>query len=83
MASCSVTSHRYTSTWTAKQNKLFEQALAFYDKDTSDRWHKISRVVGKPVDEVKKHYDILVEDVRNIESGQVPFPSYRETRGSN
>ncbi|GLJ20267.1 hypothetical protein SUGI_0368080 [Cryptomeria japonica] len=28
------------STWTAQQNKQFEKAIAFYDKDTPDRWQK-------------------------------------------
>ncbi|KAF8406440.1 hypothetical protein HHK36_008527 [Tetracentron sinense] len=72
------------STWTAKQNKLFEKALASYDKDTPDRWHNVAKAVGgKTVEEVKRHYEILVEDVKRIESGQVPFPNYRTTGGSS
>ncbi|KAK4770554.1 hypothetical protein SAY87_031086 [Trapa incisa] len=78
MASSSSNSSQSTS-WTAEQNKQFEDALAIYDKDTPDRWEKVSRAVGKTVDEVKKHYQILLEDVQNIESGLVPFPKYRET----
>jgi hypothetical protein len=39
MASMSLSSSR--AQWTAKQNKLFEQALAVYDRDTPDRWHNI------------------------------------------
>ncbi|KAJ8572263.1 hypothetical protein K7X08_008774 [Anisodus acutangulus] len=27
-----------TGTWTAKQNKAFEKALAVYDMDTPDQW---------------------------------------------
>ncbi|KAK4786900.1 hypothetical protein SAY86_010733 [Trapa natans] len=78
MASSSSNSSQSTS-WTAEQNKQFEDALAIYDKDTPDRWEKVARAVGKTVDEVKKHYQILLEDVQNIESGLVPFPKYRET----
>lgn len=65
--------------WTPKQNKLFEQALAQYDKDTPDRWHNVARAVGggKSAEEVKRHYDILLEDLRRIESGKVPIPNYR------
>ncbi|KAF5468485.1 hypothetical protein F2P56_012631 [Juglans regia] len=61
------------STWTAKQNKLFENALAMYGKDTGpDRWHNLARAVGgKTVEEVKRHYEVLVEDVRQIETGQL------------
>ncbi|KNA12251.1 hypothetical protein SOVF_127700 [Spinacia oleracea] len=69
MTSCSS-----NSVWTTKQNKLFEKALALYDKDTQDRWQKIANVVGKSPEEVKRHYEILVEDVKSIEQGQVPYP---------
>ncbi|KAL9264889.1 RADIALIS-like 6-like protein [Drosera capensis] len=58
------------SSWTSAQNKLFEQALALYDKDTPDRWQKIARVVEKSVEEVKRHYELLVEDIKHIESGR-------------
>ncbi|KMT09417.1 hypothetical protein BVRB_6g128920 [Beta vulgaris subsp. vulgaris] len=67
-----------SSNWTPKQNKLFEKALALYDKDTQDRWQKVANVVGKSPEEVKRHYEILVEDVKSIERGQVPYP-YRPT----
>lgn len=67
-----------SSSWTPKQNKLFEKALAVYDRDTPDRWQKIARAVGgKSAEEVKRHYEVLVEDLRHIESGNVPFPNYR------
>ncbi|XP_074295206.1 protein RADIALIS-like 1 [Silene latifolia] len=67
------------SSWTTKQNKLFEKALAQFDKDTQDRWQKVARVVGKTPEEVKRHYEILVEDVKQIESGQVPYPYRRDS----
>ncbi|XP_052197075.1 protein RADIALIS-like 5 [Diospyros lotus] len=68
----------YSSSWTPKQNKLFEKALAIYDKDTPDRWQKVSRAVGgKSAEEVKRHYELLVEDLRHIESGSVPIPNYK------
>lgn len=60
------------------ENKKFEKALAFYDKDTPDRWHNIARAVGsKSVDEVKAHYQKLIHDLMQIEAGQVPIPNYR------
>ncbi|XP_040998714.1 protein RADIALIS-like 6 [Juglans microcarpa x Juglans regia] len=71
-------------TWTAKQNKLFENALAIYDKDTPDRWQNLARAVGgKSVEEVKRHYQDLVEDLRQIETGHVPLPNYRSRTGGN
>lgn len=73
-----------SGSWTAKQNKLFENALAIYDKDTPDRWQNLARAVGgKTVEEVKRHYEILVEDVNKIESGEVPLPNYRKIGGTN
>ncbi|OIW19789.1 hypothetical protein TanjilG_24435 [Lupinus angustifolius] len=75
------------SGWTTKQNKKFENALAIYDKDTPDRWQKLARAVGgKTVEEVKRHYEILVEDLKKIEEGHVPLPNYRNVTivgGSN
>ncbi|XP_074573311.1 protein RADIALIS-like 2 [Curcuma longa] len=73
-----------SSSWTTKQNKKFEKALAVYDKDTPDRWHNIARAVGgKTVDEVKRHYELLVEDIRLIEKGHMPYAPYLSstTRG--
>lgn len=66
-----------SGSWTSRQNKMFENALAVYDKDTPDRWHNLARAVGgKTAEEVKRHYEMLVEDVNKIESGQVPLPNY-------
>ncbi|KAI3708058.1 hypothetical protein L2E82_37086 [Cichorium intybus] len=83
MASNSMSSSE-SGTWTAKQNKDFEVALSVFDKNTPDRWHNVAKAVGgKTAEEVKRHYEILVEDVKHIESGQVPYPKYRTTRGRN
>lgn len=76
-------SSRGSGSWTVKQNKDFEEALAVFDKDAPDRWHNVAKAVsGKTAEEVKRHYEILVEDVKHIESGRVPFPKYRTTKGT-
>lgn len=83
MASTSI-SRGASGSWTVTQNKAFEKALAVFDKDTPDRWSNVARAVGgKTADEVKKHYEILIEDVKHIESGHVPYPNYRTTGGGN
>ncbi|KAK6240939.1 hypothetical protein SCA6_006328 [Theobroma cacao] len=83
MASSSMSS-RGSGSWTAKQNKDFERALAVYDKDTPDRWYNVAKAVGgKTAEEVKRHYELLVQDVKHIESGQVPFPNYRTSAGNS
>ncbi|XP_058215010.1 protein RADIALIS-like 1 [Rhododendron vialii] len=73
-------SSRGSGSWTAKENKAFEKALAVYDRDTADRWQNIARAVGgKTAEEVKRQYEILVEDVKHIEQGQVPYPNYKNS----
>lgn len=66
-----------STTWNVEDNKAFERALAVYDKDTPERWYNIAKVVGgKTPEQVKSHYQLLLQDIHLIESGQVPFPSY-------
>lgn len=63
--------------WTPEENKLFENALAVYDKDTPDRWHKVAEMIpGKTVVDVIRQYKELEVDVCNIEAGLVPVPGY-------
>ncbi|KAJ7967314.1 Protein RADIALIS-like [Quillaja saponaria] len=83
MASSSLSKQNTESSWTPKQNKVFEKALALYDKDTPDRWQNVAKAVGgKSAEEVKRHYEILLEDLRHIESGHIPIPNYRSTGSS-
>ena len=78
MSTNSISAYGSSGNWTAKQNKLFETALAVYDRDTPDRWQNIARAVGgKSVEEVKRHYEQLLKDLLHIESGYVPSPNYR------
>ncbi|XP_047324252.1 protein RADIALIS-like 3 [Impatiens glandulifera] len=75
MASSSMSLRR--STWTAQENKLFERALARYDTETPNRWHNIAMAVGgKTAEDCKFHFQILLDDLYQIESGRVPFPNY-------
>ncbi|KAB2635626.1 protein RADIALIS-like 3 [Pyrus ussuriensis x Pyrus communis] len=70
---------------TKAEQALFEKALALYDKETPEWWQNVAKAVGdnKTADEVKKHYDILLEDLRQIESGQVPILNYKSFFGSS
>ncbi|KEH19961.1 transcription factor SRM1 [Medicago truncatula] len=66
-----------SSEWSSEQNKLFEYALANYPDDVVDRWEKIAAgVPGKTLEQIKHHYEVLVDDIHNIESGFVPLPDY-------
>ncbi|KAJ9704781.1 hypothetical protein PVL29_003026 [Vitis rotundifolia] len=65
------TSLKSSGSWTPKQNKLFEKALALYDRDTPDRWQNVANAVGgKSAEEVKQHYEVLIRDLKHIESGR-------------
>ncbi|KAG9441987.1 hypothetical protein H6P81_017841 [Aristolochia fimbriata] len=66
-----------SSSWTREQEKAFENGIATHPEDSSDRWEKIAASVpGKTADDVKHHYELLVEDINGIESGRVPLPCY-------
>lgn len=66
--------------WSQAENKIFENALAVYDKDTPDRWQKVAAMLpGKTVGDVIKQYKELEDDVSNIEAGLVPIPGYDTT----
>ncbi|KQK09056.1 protein RADIALIS-like 3 [Brachypodium distachyon] len=71
------------SEWSRQENKLFEEALAYYGEGTPDRWQKVSRAMGgtKTADEVRRHYEILEDDYDLIRSGRLPFPQYN-TQGA-
>ncbi len=72
------TSLKSSGSWTQKENKLFEKALALYDRDTPDRWQNVAKAVGgKSAEEVKHHYEVLIRDLQYIESGRVPIPNYK------
>lgn len=70
------------SSWTSRQNNLFEKAIAQFDKDAPDFWQNVARAVGKSTEEVKRHYEMLVEDLKHIESGSIPLPNYMSGRNN-
>ena len=44
-----------------------------------DRWDKIAHLVpGKSVTDIREHYEDLLHDVFQIDSGLVPMPSYAD-----
>ncbi|KAI3914708.1 hypothetical protein MKW92_021882 [Papaver armeniacum] len=71
------TSSSTTATWTREQEKLFETGLVIYPEGTPDRWVRIAeRVPGKNQFEVFQHYKVLVDDITEIEAGNVELPNY-------
>ncbi|CAM8955321.1 unnamed protein product [Rhodiola kirilowii] len=67
----------HNSYWTREENKLFESALAIFDKNTADRWEKVAQMIpGKSVGDVINQYKELEDDVSDIDAGLVPAPGY-------
>ncbi|CAA2988737.1 transcription factor DIVARICATA-like [Olea europaea subsp. europaea] len=64
--------------WSREEEKSFENAIAMHwIEDSKDQWDKISLMVpSKNTEELKHHYQLLVEDVNAIEAGHVPLPNY-------
>ncbi|KAG2334409.1 hypothetical protein Bca4012_016229 [Brassica carinata] len=70
--------------WSREDDIAFERALANYTDESEEKWEKIAAdVPGKSVEQIKEHYEVLVEDVSRIESGCVPLPDYGSSEGTN
>ncbi|XP_010495403.2 PREDICTED: uncharacterized protein LOC104772496 [Camelina sativa] len=66
------------SYWSRDDDIAFETALAFYDDERKICWDSIAEVVpGKTTAHIIDHYNNLIRDVMDIESGRVPLPDYR------
>lgn len=62
--------------WSRDHDKAFENAIAAAGAAPPD-WEAVAAAVpGKTADEVRRHYDALVEDLDSIEAGRVPIPRY-------
>ncbi|KAJ3675245.1 hypothetical protein LUZ60_004287 [Juncus effusus] len=65
--------------WTRDEDKAFETALATSDAAAEGRrrWEGIAALVpSRTAEEVRRHYDLLVDDVKAIEEGRVGLPAY-------
>lgn len=68
-----------SSAWSREQDKMFERALVLIPEEAPDRWERVAaEVPGKDPTEVREHYEVLVYDVLEIDSGRVEVPSYTE-----
>lgn len=66
------------SEWSREEEKAFENAIAMHwVKDSTEHWDTIASLVpGRSMEELKQHYEILVEDIRAIEEGKIQIPNY-------
>lgn len=72
-----------TAAWTKEEDKAFENALAAAappppDGQPDEDWFVAlaASIPARSADEVRRHYEALVEDVGAIEAGRVPLPRY-------
>ncbi|CAN8257148.1 unnamed protein product [Cochlearia groenlandica] len=67
-----------SSQWTRSEDKIFEEALVIFPEESLNRWDKIAEQLHKTSKEVKEHYEDLVHDVLEIDSGRVEVPDYMD-----
>ncbi|KAH6805736.1 Duplicated homeodomain-like superfamily protein [Perilla frutescens var. frutescens] len=68
-----------TAAWSWVDDKIFEDALVKFPEGVVNRWEKIAGcLAGKSIDDVILHYEKLVYDVGQIESGLIEVPNYSE-----
>lgn len=72
-----------TAAWTREEDKAFENAVAAAaappaDGPPDDGWFTelVASVPARMAEEVRRHYEALVEDVAAIEAGRIPLPRY-------
>ncbi|KAG8051773.1 hypothetical protein GUJ93_ZPchr0001g30202 [Zizania palustris] len=72
-----------TAAWAKEEDKAFENAVGEAvapptDGTPDDDWFVAlaASVPARSVEEVRRHYEALVEDVDAIEAGRVPLPRY-------
>ncbi|XP_057809040.1 transcription factor DIVARICATA-like [Salvia miltiorrhiza] len=63
--------------WNSEENKVFENALAELDHSSPTFFESIaSKVPWRSIEDIKLHYQALVQDIEMIESGNFPIPDY-------
>jgi hypothetical protein len=69
--------------WTREEDKAFENAVAKAapppaDGPPDESWFSalVTSLPARTPEEVRRHYEALVEDVGAIEAGRVPLPRY-------
>ncbi|KAG5584385.1 hypothetical protein H5410_044819 [Solanum commersonii] len=71
-----------SSIWSREEDKIFENILAIYFNDNNLLPKMEESLPGKTVDEIKDHYNILLEDINAIDSGGTPLPNYPEMQSN-
>lgn len=75
-----------TTSWSKEEEKAFENAIAMHwkekqegeeEEDSIEQWDKIASMVpSKSMEELKRHFQMLLDDINAIEAGHIPVPNY-------
>ncbi|KAK4730978.1 hypothetical protein R3W88_023966 [Solanum pinnatisectum] len=68
--------------WIREEDKIFENILAIYFNNNNLLMKMEEALPGKTVDEIKDHYNILLEDIDAIDSGGAPLPNNPEMQSN-
>ncbi|KAK6775893.1 hypothetical protein RDI58_026894 [Solanum bulbocastanum] len=66
------------SFWTNEEDKIFENTLATKGDNNNLLEEMAKALPKKSADDIKDHYNILIEDIKAIESRYVSLPYYPE-----
>ncbi|KAL8504928.1 hypothetical protein ACS0TY_016212 [Phlomoides rotata] len=69
--------------WSRHEDKIFEKALLEFPEGIDDRWWRIAEFLpGRSPDEIREHYEALLYDIREIDSGRIELPNYSDESAS-
>ncbi|CAA0814382.1 Duplicated homeodomain-like superfamily protein [Striga hermonthica] len=67
------------ASWSRQEDKVFEKALVEFPDGVDDRWRRIAEILpSKSPEEVRAHYEALLYDIAEIDSGRVELPCYSD-----
>ncbi|KAK9684398.1 hypothetical protein RND81_10G207300 [Saponaria officinalis] len=72
------------ASWTREEEKAFENGIALHLSDQkNEEFEKIASLVPtKSIEEIREHYQVLLDDVNAIESGKIALPNYGNGTGN-
>ncbi|KAL8550002.1 hypothetical protein ACS0TY_008722 [Phlomoides rotata] len=84
LSSPQLATEQNSTEWTIEENKLFENALAEIAPNSPAFLENVaSRVPWKSMEDVKNHYQALLDDIETIELGKLSLPIYTNLNVEN
>ncbi|KAG5576577.1 hypothetical protein H5410_056711 [Solanum commersonii] len=71
------------SVWTKEEDKILENTLATNEDNNNQLDEMTNALPWKSADDIKDHYNILIEDINVIESGYLPLTNYPKMQSQN